>query len=82
MSSFEGVIETISGFIPSIVDKTLITEWNRMLEEMKSERDIASNMKEVLIGNFDSQHTKKERQIREEGSEKYLKKQVTHDELD
>ena len=32
VSSFEHVIESISGYIPSITDKTLITEWNRLLD--------------------------------------------------
>lgn len=45
VASFTNVIETITGHIPTLSDRTLITEWNRLLEEVKSEREIASSMR-------------------------------------
>lgn len=32
VSAFGNVIETIMGHIPSLSDKTLIAEWNRLLD--------------------------------------------------
>ena len=75
IAGFNDLIEKVNAQIAAISDKTLITEWNRFRDDLKSQRDLASNLKQQLEGNFDSQQAKREKQsIPEECSAKELSK--------
>ena len=46
IAGFNDLIEKVNAQIAAISDKTLITEWNRFRDDLKSQRDLASNLKQ------------------------------------
>ena len=59
---FDKVIEKVESEIFRINDKLLITEWNKLLNTMRMEKNLADNMISVLTGDFDQVKPKKQQQ--------------------
>ena len=52
VASFSKIITIIEAEIFRMNDKILLEEWNKLLEEIKYEKDLTSAMLETLDGNF------------------------------
>lgn len=62
IAGFNDIIDKVSVQIAAFTDKSVIAEWNKFLNDLKMQRDLAVNMKQVLEGNFDSAQPKREKQ--------------------
>jgi hypothetical protein len=52
----------------------LISEWNRLLEGLTREKEMANNMKEIINGNVPTKETRREKpRIKEEHSESEIR---------
>lgn len=54
IAGFNDIIDKVTTQISTLTDRTLMAEWNRFRDDLKRQRDIASNIKQLLEGNFDS----------------------------
>ncbi|CAM6001331.1 unnamed protein product [Sphagnum balticum] len=49
---FSKVIDRLQAELSGIPDRTLLSEWNRLIDEIKSEREQAQLLRDALLGNF------------------------------
>jgi hypothetical protein len=47
---FSDIIAKVSSQIPALNDRNLIAEWNRLLEGLTREKEMASSMRELISG--------------------------------
>ena len=72
--NYNTIIDTVASAISTLHDKALINEWNRLLEMLVGEKDLAQEAKDTLMGNFDHKTKSVERKpIRENRSIKDIK---------
>jgi len=71
---FSDIIAKISSQMPTLNDKNLINEWNRLLEGLTREKEMACNMRDLINGTIPAKETRKERpKIKEEHSESEMR---------
>jgi hypothetical protein len=67
---FGEIIAKVNGQMGLLNDRNLIMEWNRLLDMMTREREMASNMREITNGNLPAKEARRERpRVKEEHSE-------------
>jgi hypothetical protein len=70
ITCFGDTIPKVTAQMGSLNDRNLITEWNRLLEVLNKEKDIASGMRDALSGNIPAREARRDRpRIKEEHSE-------------